>query len=413
LGRLALALEVPPSGAAQIASLAHAREARGPLLAGVAAGAAALEQAHDAAVRQDAARYEEAIAALRKELEEARADLARGQDERRRGQTELDAMRLELAKKNEASPDLLQGLQALVNELRDELRGQLSRNAELEKQVEDAAPRVQDVEQRLAERAAKFAELETELAEAKQAAARVASLEKKVAEADEAKAALTREKARLKERTAELTTAREALGKAQKDAGEAMTLSGEVERLKVDLASAQAEAAAGGHAADAEVALTAEMDKSSRLLKERDEAREVARELKRAATKLVAERDEARTLARSLHQRGIAPGGSGEIQSLKSQLAEQRSVARNLLEDKQLLETRLVAAQRQIELERKRLTRLGGATQDSVTDELRVPSDLRDADPSHTATAEFKAYQPRATEPEIPAHIPPTKPGKK
>jgi chromosome segregation ATPase len=472
LGRLALSLDVPPSGAAHLASLTHARAARGPLLPTVTPGAAEaknleLELAdlkdllekeradRAAALRTDAARYEDALAALRQELEEARADLARGQEERRRGQSELDAMRLELAKKGEPSPELMSELEkeqkaheATRQDLEDtraqvkELRAQIARKGEaqevvetrghqleaearsaadriveLERQLSATDPKLEEIGHRLNERAARVAELERELAEVKREAAKVAALEKKLAEAEEAKATLGRERAKLKERTAELATAREALEKAQGSVGEAAALTGEVERLRVDLASAQAEVAAaqqqssGSGGGDAEVALSAEVEKSARLLAERDEAREVARELKRAATQALAERDEARALAKSLHartQNAPAPGAkTGEVQALSKQLAEARAVAKNLLDDKQLLETRLLGAQRQIELERKKATRAAGATQDTVTDEVRVPAELRAlADPSGTATAEFKAYQPRATEPELPAATP-------
>ena len=474
LGRLALSLDVPPAGAAHLSSLSHARLARGPLLPTVAPAAAEakrleLELAelkdqlekersdHAAAVRTDAARYEDALAALGKQLDEAKADLARGQEERRRGQGELDAMRVELEKKGASSAEQVSGLEqeqlaheATRQDLEDtraqvkELRAQVGRKGEaqevvekrchqleaevaraaeriveLEKQVAAGELKVEEIGQRLADRAAKVAELERALAEAKKEAARVAGLEKKAAEGEDSKSQLTRERAKLKERTAELTTAREALEKAQSSAGEVATLTGEVERLRVDLASAQAEVAAAqqqassaGPSADAEVALTAEMEKSARLLKERDEAREVARELKRAATQAMAERDEARQLARSLHartQNGPPPAGvkTGEVQSLTRQLAEARAVAKNLLDDKQLLETRLLGAQRQIELERKRSARAAGAAQDQVTDEVRVPAELRAAaDPSRTATAEFRAHQPKATEPEMPAATP-------
>jgi hypothetical protein len=188
----------------------------------------------------------------------------------------------------------------------------------------------------------------------------------------------------LKERTSELSQARIDLEKLKAEAGAVATLSSEVERLKVDLESARAEAAAHSEAPETEVALQAEMEKSARLLQERDEAREIARELKRAATQALAERDEARSVARTLHQRTSGTGNQNEATSLRVQLQAAQ-------EDKQLLETRLMQAQKQIELERKRAQRLAGGTgQELVTDEVRVA----DIDPSRQATATHTAYVP-------------------
>jgi DNA repair exonuclease SbcCD ATPase subunit len=444
LGRLALALDVPPSGAAQLQSISHARLTRGPLVPGVAAGAAEakkLESGFEAAraqLRDDAAKYEAAISALKKELEEARADLSRGQDERRRGQAELDAMRTELSSKGDTSAEMVRAMaeaqaahEATQKDLEDtrsqvrELRAQIARKGEAQEAVEKRCHQLE--------------------AEAKKATEQIAELEKQAAEAEELKSSLAKERTKFKDRNAELSKVREALEKlkkdggdkaeslsgelaqakdalekakkdasktesltgelsrmkitleqAQQDVGQIASLTGELERLRVDLEAARAEAAQHSHAPDVEVALQAEQEKSARHLLERDEAREIARELKRAATQALAERDEARSLARSLHQQRQSTSttsATGEVPSLRAQL-------QSAYEDKQLLETRLIAAQKQIELERKRAMRLAaGQSAELVTDEHR----LSDVDPSRLATATHGAYVPQKTDPNMPA----------
>ena len=74
-------------------------------------------------------------------------------------------------------------------------------------------------------------------------------------------------------------------------------------------------------------AARAELESLAAAAAERDEAREVARQLQTAANTLLAERDEARALARNLHARGAASGPGADAASSTRAMTPERSIS--------------------------------------------------------------------------------------